>query len=129
MKNGDVPMGIAAALDDYIRYHTSHGRAYQRASKELLERRKQKLKDEIGFERQKQQQAEEIRKTEKHKVAMAIANLKKQRLELKFGHELADSLPPDFDISALNSLFSTPPSATALRSSTTGPRPKEAVSR
>ncbi len=109
IENGETPMGIVRDLESYVRYHGAHDRAYQRASKELRERRKEKLKAEIGFERQKLAQAEEIRRAEKHPVALAIANLKKQRLEMKFGQQLADALahalPPNFDPSARNSAF------------------------
>ncbi len=109
INNGEIPIGIAADLEAYVRYHAAHDRAYQRASKELRDRKKQRLKAEIGFERQKREQAEEIRKAEKHRVALAIATLNKQRLEMKFAQELADALPPNFDPSALNAAFSSVP--------------------
>ena len=109
-KSGETPIGIHVELNNSIRYHTAHDRAYQRASKELRDRRKERLKAEIGFEQKKRAEAEETRKTEKHKIAIAIANLKKQRLERKFGQELADSLPPNFDLSTLPpSLFGAAP--------------------
>ena len=36
---------------------------------------------------------------------MSIANMRKQREEMKLGSDLADMLPPDFDISELNSVL------------------------
>ncbi|MGH9640262.1 MAG: hypothetical protein ACRD3Y_09390, partial [Bryobacteraceae bacterium] len=63
---------------------------------------------EIGFASQKRAQAEESRKTEKHAVQIATANLRKQREEMKFGAALAKMLPPDFDISSLDQAFSAP---------------------
>ena len=47
---------------------------------------------EIGFERQKRAEADEIRKTEKHAVTQAIAKLRKQRAEMKLGIEIGDVL-------------------------------------
>jgi hypothetical protein len=44
-------------LERYGRYQAFHDRAYQCASKERQERRKQRLKVEIGFESQKCAQA------------------------------------------------------------------------
>jgi aspartate-semialdehyde dehydrogenase len=41
---------------------------------------------------------------------MALIKIRKQREEMKMADELTKILPPDFDISAVNSLFSTPAS-------------------
>jgi len=103
--SGANSLGITASMDRVLRYHAFHDRAYQRASKELLDRRKERLKAEIGSERQKRERAEEFRKAEKHAVAFAIANLNRQRLEMKLGAEIADALPPEFDVTKLNSFL------------------------
>ena len=47
------------ALEHAMRYHTLHDRAYQRAWKELAERRKQRQLAEIGFERKKHAEADQ----------------------------------------------------------------------
>jgi hypothetical protein len=113
---GVVPVGIDPRLERYVRYHGAQDRAYRRASQELLERRKQRQLAEIGIERKKQAEAEEQRKQaqerrrqedaqrrpnedrrreERHKVANAMANLRKQREEIKVAKELAAVLPDD----------------------------------
>jgi hypothetical protein len=107
VKNGEVPIGIDPHLENYVRYHAAQDRAYQRASAELQKRKKERRLAEIGFESQKRAQTQEIRKAEKHAAGMAVANLRKQREEMKMADELVKILPPDFDISAVQSLFST----------------------
>jgi hypothetical protein len=114
-KNGEIPIGIASDLERCVRYHAAQDRAYQRASAELQKRKKERRLAEIGFESQKRAQAEEIRKAEKHAAGMDLTNLRKQREEMKMADELRKILPPDFDPSTLNSLFSTAaPRATPL---------------
>jgi hypothetical protein len=71
----------------------------------VQKRKKERRLAEIGFESQRRAQAEQIRKAEKHAVHIATANLRKQREEMKVANDLAKILPPDFDPSALNSLF------------------------
>jgi hypothetical protein len=107
VKNGDIPVGIEVQpLELYMRYHAAHDRAYQRASAELQKRKKARQLAEIGFASQKRAQAEESRKAEKHAVQMAVANLRKQREEMKLGDAIAKMLPPDFDLSSLDQAFS-----------------------
>jgi hypothetical protein len=48
-------------LEIYLRYQTTHDRAYARASAELLRRRKERRSAEIGFESQKRREAQEAR--------------------------------------------------------------------
>jgi hypothetical protein len=107
VKNGEIPIGIASDLELCVRYHAAQDRAYQRASAELQKRKKERRLAGIGFESQKRVQAQEIRKMEKHAVNIAIGNARKQREEMKLANELTKILPPDFDIAAVNSLFST----------------------
>ena len=99
-------VGIRADLPDYLRYHTTHDRAYQRASKELRERRKERQIAERGFASQKRAEAEEARKAERHAVAMATAKANLHVAEVKAAKVLAAIMPPDF--------FPAPPSNTSL---------------
>jgi hypothetical protein len=107
VKSGEIPVGIDSGLETFVRYHAAQDRAYQRASVELQKRKKERRLAEIGFESQRRAQAEEIRKMEKHAAGTALAKIRKQREEMKMADELTKILPPDFDISAVNSLFST----------------------
>ena len=107
-RNGDTPVGIEEhSLQLGMRYHTTHDRAYQRAAAEFDKLKKEERLAEIGFELQKRAQAEETRKAEKHRVAMAIANTRKQREEMRLGDEFAKLLPPDITLDELNSVFSS----------------------
>ncbi len=115
VKNGDIPVGIDfRQLADYVRYHAAHDRAYRRASTELQKRKKARQLAEIGFASQKLAQAEESRKSEKHAVQIATANLRKQREEMKLGDDISKMLPPDFDLSSLNQVFSAAATAPAV---------------
>jgi len=119
-ENNQRPVQIDGQLERYIRYQAAQDRAYQRASAELQKRKKERRLEEIGFESQKRKEAEEqrkqaaerrkvaaeIRKLEKHEVALATAHLRKQRLEMKLGAEIADALPPNFDPNELNAFLS-----------------------
>ena len=86
-------------LQTSMRYHTLHDRAYQRAAKELMERRKQRQLAEIGFERKQAAEAqaklkeeEAQRKSEKHKLAQEVVGLKKQLLEIRVAKGLIAQL-------------------------------------
>ncbi|MBV9613636.1 MAG: hypothetical protein JO091_14270 [Acidobacteriaceae bacterium] len=92
IKNGDIPVRIADELEHFTRYQAAQDRAYQRAAAELARLKKEERLAEIGFERQKRAEAEEIRKAEKHAVTQAIAKLRKQRAEMKLGIEIGDVL-------------------------------------
>src|SRR5690242_10150234 len=50
----------------YLRYQTTHERAFHKALNDLLKLRAEKRKQEIGFERQEHAQANETRKQERH---------------------------------------------------------------
>ena len=66
----------------YLRYQTTHERAFHKCLNELLNLRREKRKQEIGFESQKQKQTEEARKQELHKARTHLANAKAAHLEL-----------------------------------------------
>ncbi len=52
----------------YLRYQTTHERAFHKALNDLLKLRAEKRKAEIGFERQEQARATEIRRQERHEM-------------------------------------------------------------
>jgi hypothetical protein len=52
----------------YLRYQTTHERAFHRCLNDLLRLRSEKRRAEIGFESQKRREAEESRKKEKHEM-------------------------------------------------------------
>jgi len=52
----------------YLRYQTTHERAFHKALNDLLKLRAEKRKAEIGFERQQHAQADQIRKQERHEM-------------------------------------------------------------
>jgi len=66
----------------YLRYQTTHERAFYKALKELQTIRAQRIK-EHGFESQKRQQAAEQRAAEVHNLKKEEFELKKQEFELK----------------------------------------------
>jgi hypothetical protein len=67
----------------FLRYQTTHDRAFHRALTDLLKLRAEKRKAEIGFESQKQKEAQESRRTaaemrkqELHQFAVLLAEAK-----------------------------------------------------
>src|SRR5690348_6453289 len=52
----------------YLRYQTTHERAFHKALNDLLKLRAEKRKAETGFERQQHAQANEIRRQERHEM-------------------------------------------------------------
>ena len=64
----------------YLRYQTTHERAFYQALKELQTIRAQRIKEQIGFESQKRQQAAEQRAAEAHNLKKQAFELKKERL-------------------------------------------------
>ena len=71
----------------FLRYQTTHDRAYHKCSDELRKLRNEKRKEEIGFESQKRREAQdasraatEKRKEELHQFAVLLA-------EAKFTHQ------------------------------------------
>jgi hypothetical protein len=53
----------------YLRYQTTHQRAFHKSLNDLLKLRAEKRRHEIGFERQKTVREQETRKQEKHDMA------------------------------------------------------------
>src|SRR5690242_4489082 len=52
----------------YLRYQTTHERAFHKALNDLLKLRAEKRKAEIGFERQQHAKADQIRRQERHEM-------------------------------------------------------------
>ena len=78
-------IAVRTDLDLYIRYQTANDRAFARAAAELAKRRKERASQQVGFERQKRVEAEEVRREkrqtqrdERHQVDMSI---RKERLK------------------------------------------------
>ena len=112
---GTFAVGVVTGIDRQVRYHASHDRAYQRAYKELAERRKQREKAEIGFVRAQRAEAEEIRKgaaeirkEEKHKQASRLTEIRTQREEIRLMKDLGPMLPPNCTPEQFARLFSPP---------------------
>jgi hypothetical protein len=59
----------AQKLSLFLRYQTTHERAFHKALNDLLKLRAEKRKTEIGFERKEHIRAEQTRKQEKHQMA------------------------------------------------------------
>jgi hypothetical protein len=67
----------------FLRYQTTHERAFYKALKELQTTRAQRSKEQIGFESQKLEQAVVERAAEAHNLKKQAFELKKQEFELK----------------------------------------------
>jgi hypothetical protein len=77
----------------YLRYQTTHDRVFHKSLNELLKLRAEKRKAEIGFDSQKQKQAEEARRE-------AAENRKKERHtwavlfdQAKVDHQILQNIP------------------------------------
>ncbi len=66
----------------YLRYQTTHERAYHKYFDQLLKLRAETRKKEIGFESQKAREAAETRNQEAHEARVRLANAKAADLEL-----------------------------------------------
>ena len=90
LENGEAEIRVRPELERYTRYQAHHDRAYARASAELLKRRKERRQLENGFESQqraeaqeKRREANENRKVERHKTAVATDQKKLELTEMK----------------------------------------------
>ena len=59
----------------FLRYQTTHERAFHKCWNDLLKLRAEKRRSEIGFESQKQKQAEEQRRADKHQMKKSLHSL------------------------------------------------------
>ena len=81
-------------LDDkrlalFMRYRTSHERAFHKCLNELLKLRAEKRKEQIGFESQKREKEEQTRKQEKHEMAKERHKWEVLLTEAKVDHQQA----------------------------------------
>ena len=101
-----------ADVELYIRYQIQQDRAYQRAYQALLQRRKERLQAEIGFERQKQaeaaaqhREAQEVRRQQAHHTAEAIRNetlIQKKLRTILLERQVSPSQPDNKSANNLN---------------------------
>jgi DNA polymerase I-like protein with 3'-5' exonuclease and polymerase domains len=66
----------------YLRYQTTHERAFHKLLQDLLKLQDRRHKEEIGFESQKQKAAEEARQLELHDARVRLANARASHLEI-----------------------------------------------
>ncbi|HEY3938344.1 MAG TPA: hypothetical protein VGL97_12995 [Bryobacteraceae bacterium] len=90
----------------YLRYQTTHERAFHRCLNDLLRLRNEKRRAEIGFESQKRREAAETRQKERHEM-------KKERH--KFAALLAEAQVDGQIIANLNDSAPETPQADAVR--------------
>ena len=81
----------------YIRYRTSHERAFHKCLNELLKLRAEKREVEIGFESQKRVKEEHTRKQEKHEMAKEHHTWEVLLAEAKVDHQVLRTLNRDMD--------------------------------
>ena len=67
----------------FLRYMTTHDRAYWRYATELRNHRNDRMKAERGFVSQKHKEAADLRRQEIHEVRQALQNVKQQGLEIR----------------------------------------------
>lgn len=66
----------------YLRYQTTHDRAFRQLTDELRKSRNDKRKEQIGFESQQQRQAEALRKQEMHEARLRLVVSKADHNEI-----------------------------------------------
>jgi hypothetical protein len=74
--------GLEKHLALYLRYQTTHDRAFHKCLGDLLKLRTEKRKQDIGFESQKQKEAERVRKQEMHETRIRAINAKTDEREV-----------------------------------------------
>jgi hypothetical protein len=83
----------------YLRYQTTHERAFHKALNDLLKLRAEKRKAEIGFERKQRVEADQLRKQERHEMKkerhkweIILAEVKVEGQQLRdLNHDIAES--------------------------------------
>ena len=66
----------------YLRYQTTHDRAFHKCLTDLLKLRAEKHKQEIGFESQQQKQADQVRRQEMHEARLKAVNARTVEREI-----------------------------------------------
>ncbi len=89
----------------YIRYQTTHDRAFHKALNTLLKLRAEKRKQEIGFESQAHRQAEQARRNARenrqqalHQYAVSLAEAKITRQQLLISNQRPTPTAGDFGL-------------------------------
>ena len=85
-------------LEIYIRYQTTHDRAYQRYAAELRKLQTEMKKAEIGFVSQKREDAQETRRAERHENAVTLEKARIDHQQLrnrKLSREFAAPIQAD----------------------------------
>jgi hypothetical protein len=77
-----IETGDDKKLALYLRYQTTHDRAFYKSLEQLVKLRAEKRKAEIGFESQKQKQAAAERQQEIQQARVRLTNAKAEHLEL-----------------------------------------------
>jgi hypothetical protein len=67
----------------YMRYQTTHERAFSRFSTELRKRRNERLRNERGFVSQKHREAAERRREELHQTRQKTESLRHERIQIQ----------------------------------------------
>jgi hypothetical protein len=76
-------------LSLYLRYQTTHERAFHKSLNDLLKLRAEKRKQEIGFERQQRAKEEQTRKQEKHEMVKERHKWNVLLVEARIDHQQA----------------------------------------
>jgi hypothetical protein len=71
------------AMSLYLRYQTTNDRAFSKCLNDLLKLRAERRKQVIGFEREKQREAELARKQEAHEAKTRLTNARAAEQELE----------------------------------------------
>ena len=90
MKERPFDLEVQKNAAVYLRYQLQHDRLFQRALHDLLKLRAEKRKAEIGFERERRAEAQEVRreseerrKDERHKISVKTLETKLEREVIK----------------------------------------------
>ena len=92
----------------FLRYQTTHDRAFHRALTDLLKLRAERRRNEIGFESQQQKKAQESRRESAEKRRQELHELAVLLAEAKLDHQqiLNSGLKPDSHASATSANLS-----------------------
>jgi hypothetical protein len=86
-EKGQAEVLVRPELERYTRYQAHHQRCYRQAAKELLERRKLRLKEEKGFVSQQHAKAAEERREKRQNQHDELHHYKVATAKMRFEHE------------------------------------------
>ncbi len=81
----------------YLRYQTTHERAFSKCLADLTKLRAQQLREQRGFELQRRQQADERRKQEMHEARVEVIQTKNELAKAKPASTAKQPAPGPFD--------------------------------